>query len=254
MRLSLQEPRYLKDAILILSELVTDVNIRFDKDKMEIIATDPASVALVDFKLLSSAFSEYYLDGEKVISLNLSHFTKILKRVKPSDILELSLDEEKNQLEIVVKGMTTRRFHLSLLSVDASEQRIPQLSFASKIETNNLIFNEAIEDMDIVADSLTLEVDGSHFSIYSSGTTSKGHIMISSDDETSILSELPGLVKARFSVEYLKKIIKGSKLSHSVILQLGNKSNLSDDYPLRAEYRVLDKLSLSFILAPRVST
>ena len=48
-------------------------------------------------------------------------------------------------------------------------------------------------------------------------------------------------------IEYLKKIIKGSKLSDKVVLQFDK------DYPLKADYLVKDKLSLSVILAPRVS-
>jgi hypothetical protein len=46
----------------------------------------------------------------------------------------------------------------------------------------------------------------------------------------------------------LKKIIKGSKLSDKVSLEFGK------DYPLKIEYKVLDKLQLATILAPRVAT
>jgi DNA polymerase III sliding clamp (beta) subunit (PCNA family) len=45
----------------------------------------------------------------------------------------------------------------------------------------------------------------------------------------------------------LKKIIKGGKLTGKVKLQFGN------DYPLRVDYLVQDKLNLGFILAPRVA-
>ena len=46
----------------------------------------------------------------------------------------------------------------------------------------------------------------------------------------------------------MKKIVKGSKLANKVVLEF------AQDYPLRAEYKVLDKLSLLFILAPRTPT
>jgi len=39
MKLVLAEPKYLKDSISIISDLVTDVNINVDKDKLELIAT-----------------------------------------------------------------------------------------------------------------------------------------------------------------------------------------------------------------------
>ena len=44
----------------------------------------------------------------------------------------------------------------------------------------------------------------------------------------------------------MNKIAKGSKLADSVSLYFGN------EYPLKAEFKVVDKLSLSVILAPRV--
>ena len=54
-------------------------------------------------------------------------------------------------------------------------------------------------------------------------------------------------IRARYSIEYLKKIIKGSKLSDNMTLLMSN------DYPLKVEYKIIDKLSLATILAPRVS-
>ena len=54
-------------------------------------------------------------------------------------------------------------------------------------------------------------------------------------------------MSSKYSIEYLKKISKASKLADVVSLEFAN------DYPLRAEYKLLDKLRLSFILAPRVS-
>ena len=51
MKLTLTEPRYLRDSILIISELVNEVNLKFTKDKVELIAVDPATVAMVFFRL-----------------------------------------------------------------------------------------------------------------------------------------------------------------------------------------------------------
>ena len=54
-------------------------------------------------------------------------------------------------------------------------------------------------------------------------------------------------INAKYSIEYLKKLIKGGKLSDKVVIRWNT------DYPLKLEYNVLDKLALSFILAPRIS-
>jgi len=51
MRLTLAESRLLKDSIGIISELVSEVNLKVDKDKIEIVAVDPANVIMIVFKL-----------------------------------------------------------------------------------------------------------------------------------------------------------------------------------------------------------
>ena len=50
----------------------------------------------------------------------------------------------------------------------------------------------------------------------------------------------------RIALEYLKKMIGGSKIANNVTIQF-NKG-----YPLKLEFKEVDKVLLSFILAPRV--
>ena len=53
-------------------------------------------------------------------------------------------------------------------------------------------------------------------------------------------------VRAKYSIEYLKKMINGSKIADEMTIRFNK------DYPLKLEYKALDKVMLSFILAPRV--
>jgi len=247
MKLTLTEPRYLKDSILIISELVNEVNLKLYKDRLELVAMDPANVAMVVFKLLSSAFTEYSVNEERVIGVNLVNFTQILKRVKPTDVLTLELDPNKNKLDLTLKGVTTKSFELGLLDIDEREQKVPNLKFSARVETNTLMLNDAIEDMDVIADSLSLQANSDKFIIQSEGNISSGRVEIGTDEETNIQITQAGAV-SRYSIEYLKKIIKGSKLTNRVVLEFGQ------DYPLRVEYNILDKLALQFVLAPRTPT
>lgn len=247
MKLTLTEPRLLRDSLVIISDLVNEINFKVAKDKVEIIAIDPANVAMVVFKLLSSSFSEYEVENEKILGVNLVNLTQILKRAKPTDILSMELDEERNRLKISLKGTTSRNFDLALIDIEEKEQKIPNLKYSSKIVTNNILFNEAIEDMDVVANSLSLELQGDKFLVHTEGSLSAGKVEINADEETEINNPAGEEFVARYSVEYLKKIMKGAKLANNVSLEFGQ------DYPLRAEYRITDKLSLMFILAPRIA-
>jgi proliferating cell nuclear antigen len=228
---------------MIISELVNEATFRIDKDKIELIAMDPANVSMVIFKLLSSAFAEYEVKQPLEISLNLDNLKQILRRANPADIVSLELQDNKLKLEI--KSNTKRTFHLSLLNLEEKQQKVPDLKFPLKIETSTLLFDEAIEDISIVSDSVTFYVDSEKFSMEALGNLTTAKVDLIKDDQTLIESN--DKVKSKYSVEYLKKIIKGSKLADKVTLQFNK------DYPLKASYKVTDKMLLEFILAPRVS-
>jgi len=244
MKLVLAEPLYLKEPINIISELVTEVKINLNKDCIELVAMDSANVAMIIFKLLSSNFIEYDLKKEEKIAVNLENLKQILRRAKSSDSISLELDKEKNRLRIVIKGENTRTFNLALINIDKDEQKVPKLNFSARVELNSLVFNEAIEDMDIVSDSVNLAIAEKKFVVMADGSLSNAKVEMLKSDETNILGND---VKAKYAIEYLKKMMKAGKLSNNVVVQFDK------DYPLKLDYIVKDKMQLSFILAPRVS-
>ena len=135
---------------------------------------------------------------------------------------------------------------MSLINLNEEErQKVPDLDFKSRIEIPSNLFNEAIDDMDVVSDSVAFEVKEKIFSVQAAGNLSTAKVSFKENDNLTI--EAKDNVRSRYSVEYLKKIIKGSKLNDMCLIWLG------DEYPLKIEYKVMDKLSLSTILAPRVS-
>lgn len=245
MRLTLAEPTYLKDSISIISDLVNEARFKITKDGIELIAMDPANVAMVIFKLLSSCFTEYEIKDSVEIGVNLGNLKQILRRIGTNDILSLEVTED-NKLKILIQGNTKRTFNLPLIDLEEREQKIPELKFPAKIILPSSILNNAIEDADVVGESVSFEAEPGKFTISSEGELSQAKTEITSSEEVKI--EAKSKVKAKYSLEYLKKMIGGSKLSGSVIVEFDT------DYPLRLDYTTVDKVMLSFILAPRVET
>jgi proliferating cell nuclear antigen len=157
------------------------------------------------------------------------------------------LDEEKSKLKIQLKGDNVRTFNLALIDVDEKEQRVPDLNFGASVETSSAVFDEAVQDADVIADAIVLKALDDKFVIEGESNTNHVCSEIPKDDDTLVNLSNPGENKSKYSIEYLKKIIKGGKLTGKVKLQFGN------DYPLRVDYLVQDKLNLGFILAPRVA-
>ena len=64
MKLTLAEPKLFKEPIMVISELVNEVVFKIDREKLELIAMDPANVAMVVYKLLGNVFVEYDMEKE----------------------------------------------------------------------------------------------------------------------------------------------------------------------------------------------
>ncbi|MFH1456445.1 MAG: proliferating cell nuclear antigen (pcna) [archaeon] len=247
MNLTLAEPRLLKESISIISDLVNEVTFKVGKDKIEMLAMDPANVAMVDFVLLSTAFVEYEVDEELTLSVNLEQFKAILRRSKPSDTITLSLDSDKNRLKINLNGANKKTFNLSLLNIDDNAHNVPSLTFGATIQANASMLDEAVEDMSVVAESVAFIADVEKFTVRSESNFSDANVVFPKTEEMSIELAEEGEVSSKYSLEYLKKMIKGSKLTDNVNIYFGN------DYPLKIEFVLMDKMKLGFVLAPRVS-
>jgi len=237
MILKLDHPKLLADAISIVSELVNEVRIKLLEDGMSIVAVDPANVALVIFKFPKESFSQYEI-GNEVWGVNLEDLKRILKRASTSS--SVVFEQEDNQLKITIFDKVKRVFTLALINVESEDKDIPELNFACKVELDSLSFSQAIEDAKIVADSCALIAGEGFFMIEGSGNLNSARAEFSGDEAV-----ISGIARSKYSLEYMMKFIKASKISNKVVV------NYSDDYPLRLDFPG-EKIGIGFVLAPRV--
>ena len=246
MKVVLADPKYFKDSVSICSELVGEVTFKASGDCLEMFVMDPANVAMVQLKMLASSFVEYNIkdDGEQ-FSVSLSSFKQILRRSKSEDVLTLETSED-NELKILLKSKTSRAFSIALLDLDDRDQKVPNLQFPVSIQMPASTLSDAVEDVSVVAESVTLLASKDQLLVKARGDLSQALIDIKSTGDIVINVDDEEKHKAKYSLEYLKKMISASKLADTVTLQFHS------DYPLKIQYAVLDRLAMSFILAPRV--
>jgi proliferating cell nuclear antigen len=204
---------------------------------LSIVAVDPANVSLVIFKLPRESFSQYEI-GNEVWGVNLDDLKKILKRASSSS--SIVFEQEDNQLKISIFDKIKRVFTLSLINIDGEDKNIPNLTFSAKIEMPSKSFSEAVEDAKVVADSCALISGEGFFMVEGIGSLNSARAEFSGDE-----AEISGIARAKYSLEYLSKFIKASKISDNVVI------NLSDNHPLRIDFPG-EKMGIGFILAPRV--
>jgi proliferating cell nuclear antigen len=239
MLLKLDNPKSFSEIISIISELVLEVRLKVNKEGMSILAIDPANVAMVSFKLPSSAFSELEVEKQEVLGVNLESLKAVLRRIKSGSVLIIT--KQENELKLVINDKIKREFNLALIEIESEEKEIPNLSFTSRIEIASIDFSEVIEDCGVVADSCSFISEPNKFIMSARGSLNSFKSEFSSD-EVNIQAEE---ANSKYSLEYLQKMIKATKLTDKTII------NFTTDYPLKLEFNT-PLIELSFILAPRV--
>jgi len=249
---TLQDVSVIRDSLDAVSSLITEGTFEVSKDGMKLVAMDSASVAMVVFKILPTAFLEYSCKEDSKMTVSVTNLVSIIKRARANDHVTLALED--NKLRITMKGDFTRNFLLPLIESSATMQKVPELNFKAKVTMLAGALKDGIKDAQMISDCVIFEAEPLSFIIRSHGDTSETKMELTKDSPSlsslhiSEALEAGHKMKAKYSIDYIDKMLKASKSADHVTLQFAS------DYPMRLDYTVVDKLQLSFILAPRVDT
>jgi proliferating cell nuclear antigen len=242
-----KDSKLLRDSIDTISQLIDDGLFMAGKDGMKMMAADRAMVSFVDFRLKASAFDEYECDSDVSIGLNMINFLTILKRANSNDKLTLTLNDNDNKLDVILQGDSRRKFSIPLIEISKEDMpQIDQLKFGASAKVRADILEQGITDADIVADSVMIGISPESMRMSAEGTSSKAEMNLEKGNEALSDLEASEDVSSRYSLEYLKKMIKGSRISDIV------KVNMGKDFPLKLDF-VGENASLSLVLAPRIA-
>jgi len=243
------DPTLLRDSITSIAELIDEAELHISDEGLRMLAADRAIVTVVDFMLSKGGFDSYKTENDLRIGVNLIQLLRILRRAGPSDKLEIKIDD-KNNKKILLRfsGSSTRTFSLPIIDTlkDELPPGIDKLEWNSRLEITSNVLNDGLEDADLIADSVVLILRPDKFILRAESETSYSEL----DLEPSAQGPMKSLisqdaVRARFSLDYLKKMMKARKLSETVKLEMGT------DYPLKMSFDA-GNAKLSFVLAPRL--
>lgn len=243
--LVLENPSLLKKSMEIISDLVLEGTFVFKKDYVELVALNSNNVVMVIFRLLKGNFESYNIEEETQISLSLDHLNSVLKACDDKAPLRLEFKDTKSKLKVVSEGKSKKEFELVLIDFrDDNLQKIPALEFPVKVVSSSSQFSTAVNDLGFLEEGVALSI--SQDKIFSmEGKTSSLSGKVDFTQDVSVNTTEDKEVMCRYSMDYLKKFIKAEKMVKQVELSFSN------DYPLKIEYKLVDKMLLGFILAPR---
>ncbi len=236
----------LRDSISTIADMIDEAEVHITYDGIKIVSTDRTVVVVVDFFLDRKAFDEYKFESEQRVGINLLSLVQILRRAKPDDSVVLKISEKR--FEIVLESSTRRAFHLSIINISKTD--VPQLDkiqsgLSAFFDISSDILGSGVEDAELIGDSVILTARKDGFSMNSDSDSSATQLDVQAGDSL-LIKDVNGPVRSRYSLDYMKKIIKAKKLADRASVAMAT------DYPLQIYFDVPDKLRLGFILAPRV--
>lgn len=242
MELLLKDSAMFKKSIEAISVLIDEAELVVNNDGIELKATDPSQISMVDFTLPKSAF-EKFVSEETRLGLNLDYLNQVLARAHSSDKISLMLDEKKTFLEVEFIGKAKRTFQVPLIDISSTEVPSPRIEFDAEIIVNSSFLQNAFKDASLISSHITLGCDEQKFFI--NAKSSKGNLNeeAKEDKETIIELKVKTECKSMFPLDYLQDMLKAA--SGEVTLFI--KSNA----PIKISYNIVDA-SITYFLAPRI--
>lgn len=230
-----------RNSIEAIAALIDEGTLQIDEKGIRLRAMDPSQIALVDFELPSSSFEKYKVERPVNIGIDFVELSKITRRSRPEDKIELSLE---NRLNMTFEGETIRSFSLAIIESTSSPPKEPKIEFTSDAKISANILKEALKDAELVSNHVTIKLDDG-FKIKADGDT--GSVDIKFQKENILGLNVKQEARAVFALDHLNNLLKAAD-SNSIIL-----IKMRTDAPLRIEYAIGDGRVI-YYLAPRIES
>lgn len=243
----LEDIGLLRESFNAIAEIIDEGTFNIKKDGISLVCPDRAVIAVVDFLILPTSFESYTCDKDTEVGLNILRLLQFIRKAKPEDKLILALDENEDRFELTLDGKTTRKFAVPIISVAKQEmQDLSRFNFEDSVELDPSLLKEGVENGALISDGISIKLSKDSLVLRAEGDSSYTQIKIEAGNPQLYSLTCKEEVVARYSIEYLSKMLKASKLADKI------KIEFNKDYPLHLEYMIKDKVKLGFILAPRI--
>jgi len=251
-------------SIETLKQLVAAVNVLADEAPLElnengihVRVMDPSRVAMIDAAWPKTIFEEYNCPEPIRVSVNLAEMMKLLKRGSKNDPVELDWSSETCRFLLSIKNpsvtnVSSRDFTLPSIVPGEDQPPEPKLTFDTKIKMETNMFQQAMDDADIVSDHVRFEVKDGKMQMIGQGDLMTATITLSKEQGLLEL-ESTDEVRVVTSNAFLTSIAKAVSQQSLVTLEL------KTDMPIKLSFMgFLDgqeaETRLVFFMAPRIET
>ncbi len=246
-KIRMKDARLWKNMVSAISTLIEEASFNVTSEGIKLRAMDPSHVAMVDFELPKSVFDEYLCEQPTRLNVNVGEMLKLLRRARSDESVDLSLDEAKARLNIMLRGGYTRTFSMPTLDVVGEEVPTPRVQFKASLRITTSSLRDVLDDASAVSDHVQLDINQDKFVVGASGDLGSVSVEITKESGEILGIEAEEEAKANFSLSYLSEMTKaGASISEMA------KVELTTNMPVRLSFEMPQQGRLQYYLAPRI--
>ena len=246
MELVLKSAEVFKKSMEAIAVLIDEAELVISSKGLELKATDPSQISMVDFSLPKSAFTKFDSIDMR-IGLDLDYLNQVLSRASSGDELVLSLDEKKAFLSVTFKGNAERSFQVPLIDISTAEVPNPRIEFDAELLVSAGFLQSAFKDAALISSHVVLGCNEEKFFV--KANSSKGNLNEDIKQNKDTLPELKVKreCKSMFPLDYLQDMLKVASSDTKVTLFIKSSAPVRVSYPI-------GEASISYFLAPRIES
>jgi proliferating cell nuclear antigen len=251
MRMCTSQAMRFKTLFDVLKDLLTEVNIRFDKEGFKVISLDPGKIGMIYLSVYN--IDSYFCTDTMYTGVYVNYIYKIIRTVTMGHYLEWRIrKDDPGVLEMVLthaerRICTTHR--IKTLVLDVEEITIPSVEFDCVVTIPSGDFQKYIKELSHVANMVEITTEENKVCLSCKGDMGKTCIEIAPTpsglnwifrrDETITFN-------GTYFIKYLERFSRGQVDSKVELF-------LKQDYPLILKYQMTIG-ALRFCIAPIINT
>lgn len=221
----------------LLMNISYETNMYLRKDELFIQGMDSAQICIYELKISKEWFTNYNIDEERTIGVNLRLIYKVLNCRGTNQEITIVYDFDKSpdvlefQFENGSKEETNKYLTIPLYEFDVSLLDLTMDDYQADIKMYSSQLHNLIEQMSLFGEIIRFECNEEYLQM-EGGDNSTGNIRvpIKIEDLISYMIEEEGHLKMSFSAKYIKNITMFSKIFKEVYIHLDSEKPMNFYY------------------------
>ncbi len=230
-RLVFEEGKVLKAIVDAVEALIGEASIKLSPEEgMSLSALDTSKTAMIQLILPKSYFVEYEVEEEGFYGINFTELSRVLKRVKAKDRVELVFDESRLILRAI--GDYRKTFSMPMLAGESFELRELKVQFKAGARVDSKVLPDVIKDLKLISNEIKISIDSDKLEFMAQSDRGESTVELNREDilVIDIWAEEPS--SSYYSLAYVEKMAKPAKIAEEASIEISSQSPMKLAYPL----------------------